>query len=351
MGECDTSYVLRPSRHFYSWLTEQDISLAFTSITTGQVIIASSDGERGIVSASSQFDRCMGLYSSNETLCLATWQQLWCFRRHVLPQGSPIGYESIYLPRLTYHTGQLEAHDVVGMGDAPPLFVNTLFNCLAQASVSNNFKPVWCPPFISALVPEDRCHLNGVAMENERPRYVTVVALTDEKGAWRSCLSNGGAIIDVETGHPIITGLSMPHAPRIYRDRLWVLDSGTGRFGYFDNLRSQFVPIVFCPGFLRGLTFSKDYAIVTTSLPRSGTYERLPLNNLLARHNTQPACAVLVIDLKTGEICHHLHIEGSIRELYDVIVLPGQKGVMIAGLNASFAIPDIVTVERDHEKL
>jgi uncharacterized protein (TIGR03032 family) len=185
-------------------------------------------------------------------------------------------------------------------------------------------------------------------MENERPRYVTVVALTDEKGAWRSCLSDGGAIIDIETGHPIITGLSMPHAPRIYGGRLWVLESGTGRFGYFDNVDTKFVPIAFCPGFLRGLAFSKDYAVVTTSLPRSNTYERLPLNDFLTRRNMQPACAVLVIDLKAGEICHYLHIEGSIRELYDIIVLPGKKGIMVAGPNTLFAIPEIVTVEQDH---
>ena len=39
--------------------------------------------------------------------------------------------------------------------------------------------PRWRPPFITALAAEDRCHLNGLAIVDGRPRYVTALGETD----------------------------------------------------------------------------------------------------------------------------------------------------------------------------
>ena len=51
---------------------------------------------------------------------------------------------------------------------------NTLFSCLAAASPTHTFRPLWRPPFVSRLAPEDRCHLNGLALRDGEPRYVTI---------------------------------------------------------------------------------------------------------------------------------------------------------------------------------
>jgi len=48
------------------------------------------------------------------------------------------------------------------MPKGAPVFVNTLFSCLAPVSERYSFLPLRQPPFITKLAAEDRCHLNGV---------------------------------------------------------------------------------------------------------------------------------------------------------------------------------------------
>ena len=63
--------------------------------------------------------------------------------------------------------------------------VNTPFSCLCTIGAGHNFIPRWKPRFVSALAAEDRCHLNGLAMENGRPRYITCLGETDTLRGWR----------------------------------------------------------------------------------------------------------------------------------------------------------------------
>ena len=114
------------------------------------------------------------------------------------------------------------------------MFVNTLFSCLATVSERYSFRPLWKPSFISKLAAEDRCHLNGLAMENGVPRYVTAVSASDVADGWREQRREGGVVIDVATNEIVLEGLSMPHSPRLYQGKLWLLDSGSGYFGYAD---------------------------------------------------------------------------------------------------------------------
>ncbi|MEH2012186.1 O-linked N-acetylglucosamine transferase family protein [Nostoc sp.] len=114
----------------------------------------------------------------------------------------------------------------------------------------------------------------------------------------------------------------MPHAPRFYQGKLWLLNARTGEFGYIDS-DGVFQPIAFCPGFLRGLAFSGDYAIVGLSKPRDKTFSGLKLDENLVSKNTEPRCGLMIIDLKTGKVVHWLRLEGEVTELYDVQVLSG----------------------------
>jgi len=121
----------------------------------------------------------------------------------------------------------------------------------------------------------------------------------------------------------MVEGLSMPHSPRWYQDRLWVLNSGRGEFGYVDLERGKFEPIAFCPGYLRGLAFSGQWAIVTLSLPRQRTFDGLPLDEEMQKRNAEPQCGLYVIDLQTGHVVHTVRLEGElVTELYDVVTLP-----------------------------
>jgi uncharacterized protein (TIGR03032 family) len=204
------------------------------------------------------------------------------------------------------------------------IFVATLFGCLATLIERYSFTPLWRPPFLSKLAAEDRCHLNGLALEVGLARYVTVVSPSDVTDAWRDRRRDSGCVLEVPSGRVLAAGLSMPHSPRVYRRRLWLLNSGTGMLGSIEPSGGTFVPLAFCPGFLRGLAFSGDFAVVGMSRPRHDkTFGGLALDQELAKRGTDARCGLHVIDLRTGDTVHWVRLEGMVSELYDVAVLPG----------------------------
>jgi uncharacterized protein (TIGR03032 family) len=174
--------------------------------------------------------------------------------------------------------------------------------------------------------------LNGLALKDQKPAYVTCVSRTDANEGWREHRQAGGVVIDVQNNEIIADGLSMPHSPRWYQDRLWVLNSGQGEFGYVDLANGRFEAVAFCPGYLRGMSFHGDFALVGASKPRRNqSFEGLALHQRLKSKNVEPRCALQVINLKTGDIVHELRIEGVVEELYDVCVLSGVKRPMAIG--------------------
>ena len=167
---------------------------------------------------------------------------------------------------LEWVTGDLDAHDVGFASDGRPLFVNTLFSCLATVSDGHSFRPLWTPPFISRLAPEDRCHLNGLALEDGRPRYVTAVSRSDVADGWRDRRADGGIVIDVRRNEIVAEGLSMPHSPRLHDGRLWLLNSGPASSALSTLSRAGSKPVAFCPGYARGLAFIGRHAVIGLSL-------------------------------------------------------------------------------------
>jgi uncharacterized protein (TIGR03032 family) len=145
------------------------------------------------------------------------------------------------------------------------VFVNTLFSCLATISDSHSFRPLWKPRFISRLAAEDRCHLNGLAMLDGAPRYVSAVADTDVADGWREKRSDGGVVVDVSSNEIVVHGLSMPHSPRLRDETLWLLDSGSGHVGRADTKAGRFELLAFCPGYLRGMSIVDSFAVVGLS--------------------------------------------------------------------------------------
>lgn len=323
------------SRQFLSWMIEQQVSLSFSTYQTGKLFLIGlkPDGQLSVFERT--FERCMGLWVSSQRLYMSSLYQLWRFENSLQPGQLHQSYDRLYVPQVGYTTGDLDVHDIAEDSGGKVVFVNTLFSCLATVSEQYSFVPLWKPPFISKLAAEDRCHLNGLAMENGRPRYVTAVGQTDVADGWRDRRQNGGCILDVESNEIIVSGLSMPHSPRVYQDKLWLLNSGTGDFGYVDLAGGKFEPVTFCPGYLRGLTFAGNYAVVGLSKPRDNkTFSGLALDERLAAKDAEARCALQVIDLRTGDIVHWLRLEGVVAELYDVTVLPGVRCPMALGFKS-----------------
>lgn len=333
------------SKSLTNWLQHNDCSLAFTTYQVGKVFMVGRNADNSIHITERSFPRCMGITIKGDMLWMSSQFQLWNFHAFLPPGKEYHEYDQVFVPQVAYTTGDLDVHDIIANKDGTPFFVNTAFNCIATISHGKSFKPIWKPDFISKLVPEDRCHLNGLAAVNGKPKYVTIVGKSDTAGGWRDLKKTGGLVVDIDSNEVVCEGLSMPHSPRLYQERLWLLEAGTGYFGYVDRVQKRFVKMTFLPGFVRGLAFVNNYAIVGLSKNRENkTFGGLALDDNLERLDMSPKCGVFIIDLKSGEIVHHIELAGVVKELYDVIILPGIRKPLVIG-TIKDEIKQLISVE------
>ncbi len=335
----------RTSRHFMSWLAESRLSLAFTTYQTNRLFLVGLKPDGRLSVFERYFDRPMGLHATSERLRMSTRYQLWTLDDALPPGELHDGFDRVYVPRHAQTTGDLDVHDIAVDRDGRPIFVNTAHSCLATTSERYSFTPLWQPPFISRLAPEDRCHLNGLAMADGVPAYVTAVSRSDVLSGWRERRHAGGLVIDVRSGSIVLENLSMPHSPRLHQGKLWVLNSGTGELGWVDLERGRFEPLVFCPGFLRGLAFAGDFAIVGLSKQRQErAFSGLALDDRLKEKDAESRCGLWVIDVKSGVVAHWFELDGVVIELYDVQVLPDVTRPMALGFKTD-EIQRLITID------
>lgn len=320
------------SRLFVSWLAGQDASIAFTTYQGGKIFFIGLNDRGELAIFNRNLARVMGMAVHGQSLWIATLWQLWRFE-NVLKPGERHGtHDRYYVPQLAYTTGDIDVHDVGVTADGEPVFVSTLFSCIARPDPKYSFVPIWKPPFVSKYAAEDRCHLNGLAMRDGKAAYASCVGRSDANEGWREHRRTGGLVIDVVRDEIVCSGLSMPHSPRWHDGRLYVLNAGTGEFGHVDLQSGTFLPIAFCPGFMRGLSFVGDYAVVGLSRQRENrTFSDLVLDDSLAARGVQARCAVQVIDLKRGDVVHELRIDGTIGELFDTAIIPGARNCGAVG--------------------
>jgi len=339
---------LHGSRLFTAWLKDAQVSLAFTTYQAGKVFFIGLQPDGKLSVSERTFERPMGLGVGAGRLWMSSIYQLWRFENFLDPGQIQKGHDALYVPVTGHTTGDLDIHDIHEDADGNPVFVATRFNCLATLSERGSFREVWRPPFIDRLAAEDRCHLNGLAMEDGCPAYVTCLSQTNVFEGWREKRRDGGVVLDVASGEVVAHGLSMPHSPRVYQDTLWMLQAGTGEFGKIDRDTGHFEALCFLPGFARGLVFAGDYAVIGISRPRENrTFEGLELNERLEAEGVGAQCAICVVNLRTGDIEHRLEIGGIIEEIYDVTVLKGVQRPNALGFRSEeirFAIkPDALT--------
>lgn len=334
------SYSLSPG--LVGRMVRNKFSIAFTSYQSGLLYMLGRKPDGGAHLHQSAQPKPMGLsLGPNGQLTMTGGFQVIRFE-NVLAAHERVNhmFDACFVPRRVHFTGSLDAHDIGLQEDGEPVFVNTRFNCLATTDARHSFNPVWRPSFVSALVDEDRCHLNGLAMDGASPAYVTAVSRSDTIDGWRDRRADGGVVIDVRTGEIVCEGLSMPHSPRIHGGELWLLNSGTGELGVVKGIKDGkgvFEPRAFCPGFLRGLSFFGNYAFVGLSKPRYKRFEGLALDDRLKQADSEPWCGVQIIDLSTGSCVDWFRIDGVVGELYDVEVLPG----ISCPMSVSLASPDL----------
>lgn len=324
------------SRLFAPWLAEQRASLAFTTYQAGKIFLIGVQDDGRLSVFERTFNRCMGLSTAADGgLWMSSLYQLWRFSNFLEPGEVQNGYDALYAPVTGFTTGDVDIHDIHDRPGDSPVFVVTRFNCLATTSATGSFRPIWHPPFIDRIAAEDRCHLNGLAMRDGTPAFVTCVGRSNVAEGWREHRQSGGLLLDVASGEAVATGLSMPHSPRLHNGQLWMIQSGTGEFGRVDLATGRFEPICFLPGFARGVSFLGNHAVIGVSRPRKNrTFEGLALDDRLAGEGASPACQLAIVNLTTGDVEHRLMIEGVVEELYDVAVLTGVTRPMALGFQS-----------------
>ncbi|MGH7193436.1 MAG: TIGR03032 family protein [Candidatus Saccharimonadales bacterium] len=327
---------------FVALLRQLNASLLVTTYQANKLLVVRATGN-GLSTLVRTFDQPMGVALAGRRLAVGTRNQIWFLRDapDIAPRIEPAAmHDACYLPRSCHVTGDIRCHEIAWAGDELWI-VNTRFSCLCTLDADYSFVPRWQPPFVTALAAEDRCHLNGLVMEDERPRYVTVLGETDTQGGWRPNKAKGGCLIDVPSGQIVARGLSMPHSPRLHDGRLWVLESGTGRLLLVDPATGLRETVAEVPGFARGLAFAGNYAFVGLSKIReTSTFGGLPI----AERLSELKCGVAVVDVHRGEVIAILEFHTAVEEIFDVQLSPGLRFPEVIGfqkeaVHHTFVIP------------
>ena len=339
------------SRGLAAWLVANHLSLAISSYQTGRVYLVGSDAQGRVSFFERLFERAMGIVGNAQRIYVGGMFQLWRLE-NVLRSNEVIHgqFDKCYVPRNAQTIGDMDIDELGIRKNGKVVFINTKYSCLAELSQTHSFKAIWKPDFITKLAPEDRCHLNGLAMVNGAPKYVTAVCKSDAVDGWRDRRHNGGVVIDIDTNEIVCEGLSMPHSPRWADGKLWVLNAGTGQLGWVDFATRSFVPHAFLPGFVRGLSIFGNTAAVGLSKPRNQRFEGLQLDTELANHDVEPWCGVQIISLTNGDVLHWIRFEGDVSEIFDLCFLPNVRHPMMVGLRTP-EIRELITFETELQPL
>jgi len=330
--------------NFSALLRDLGVSVLVTTYQAGKLVVLRADGDvlnthfRG-------FNVPMGLAVQGDRLAIGTALEIWEFHNApaVGAKLEPPGkHDACFLPRGSHTTGNIQIHEMAWVGE-DLWFVNTRFSCLCTRDLRYSFVPRWRPPFISALAPEDRCHLNGLALDQGRPRFATALAVSDEPAGWRPHKRDGGVLLDVPSGEIVTRGLSMPHSPRCYGGQLWLLNSGAGGLGVVNPHTGRYEEVAALPGFTRGLDFHGRFAFVGLSQVReSAVFSGIAIAD---RPLEERCCGVWVVDIVTGQTVAFVRFEDGVQEIFAIQVLAGRRCPDLlnddrARIADSFILPD-----------
>ena len=321
------------SENLPALLAQLRLSVLISTYQTGHLVVVSAQGGRLTVGFN-QFERAMGIAAKPGTIAVCTRKEVWFLRGAAdIAAKLPGNHDACFLARTSHFTDDIEAHEAAWVkgrgGEGEFWIVNTLFSCLCALHPHYSFAPRWRPPFISALRPEDRCHLNGLAVVDGEPRYVTALAETDTPGGWRAVKTNGGCLMEVPSGRLLARGLSLPHSPRVEGGRVFFLHSGRGELAAADPSSGEVTAIAGLPGVARGLAINGGYAFVGLSKARP-TLEGVPI----VADRSSLRCGLWVVNLATGGIVAHLEFSAGVEEVFDVQVLPGILSPYVSGPSA-----------------
>lgn len=299
---------------------ELNATLLISTYQAGRVIaIGTEDGEK-LTQIPFSFKKPMGIAIQDAKMAVATLDEVHFLSSkgniHEKKRTNPKNFDRFYVHRATYNTNRLDIHDIE-FGKGSLWGINTAFSCLCKFDINYSFVPKWKPPFISELMPEDRCHLNGLAMEDDLPKYVTALSQTDTKEGWRENIMGSGVLMEVPGGDIILEKLAMPHSPRIIEGELYVLESGTGKLLKVDPKNKKAEVVYNFERFIRGLAYKDGLMFIGASKIRETSKT---FNGLDVKENSKHA-GVIVFDLKNKRVLGQIDYLTTVDEIFDVQLL------------------------------
>jgi uncharacterized protein (TIGR03032 family) len=303
-------------------LIQLNCSLAITTYQAGKLIFLSPDGENAMRQLPRDFDKAMGLAVNKNRIALATKEEVVILAN--APQlaiGYPVKpnfYDAFYVPRASYYTGSIDIHDMDWDKEGRLWAVNTLFSCLVTIDDAYSFQPRWMPPFIKSLESGDLCHLNGMALVEKMPKYVSMFGQTTTAKGWRNGVETNGLIMDIDNNEIVAHSLPMPHSPRWFNGQLYCLLSATGQLIKIDIATGKYDVITRLKGFVRGMAKQGDYLFIGLSKLRqnASTFRDLAISK------DAIYCGVEIIHLPTGANVGNIRYQQSVEEIYDVQIMP-----------------------------
>ena len=276
-----------------------------TTYQAGKLVVLRADQDH-LNTHFRNFSQPMGLAVAGDRLAVGTVLEIWEYHNvpAVAPSWSrPAG--TMPAPAALGHvTGDIQIHEMAWVGDEL-WFVNTRFSCLCTRSATYSFVPRWRPPFISALAPEDRCHLNGLGMRDGRPRYVTALGETDSRAAGGPTRRRRRPAGRADRRGP---GAGPVDAALAALVRRAVVGAGIrpGRLRLRRSAHRAYVGLAELPGFTRGLDFCGPLAFIGLSQVReTAVFSGIPIAE---RPLEERACGVWVVDIADGP-------DGRVREV------------------------------------
>ncbi len=355
-------------------LSQLGVSLFVSTYQAGYVVAVRAADSQQLNTHFKSFPRPMGLAHCGGRLAIGTDREVVEFWNMpaVSERLEPKGLvDACFIPRKSHFTGHIDIHELawgweevesrelrvesraesVGCSELSTLdsqlstlwFVNTLFSCLCTLDAEHSFVPRWWPKFVTALGPDDCCHLNGLAMRDGQPAFVTCHSIGDTNQGWREHKKDGGVLIDVASGETVLKGLAMPHSPRWYDDRLWVLESGDGSLGTVDLKTARYEAITQFDGFTRGLSFCGPFAFVGLSQVReSAVFSGIPIAVRL--QDKERICGVAVVHVPSGRQVGWVHFQDAVQEVFAVEAVPHRYPDLLEATDpivaSTYSLPD-----------
>jgi len=336
-------------------LSQLGVSLALTSYQSQRLILVRAKAGK-LETKLKAFPRPMGLYADENRITIGTLNQVVDFQKSDAALSDVVdgkldrfeelptklqqdddfdddivaerreqvqaikAADALYVERTTLMTGMINIHDIA-WGNDGLWVVNSIFSCLSKLSAQHSFIACWKPSFISELKPENRCHLNGMALLDGEPRYVTAFSQSDASESWRDREINEGVLIDIKNDRVIKDDIPLPHSPKCHQGKVYYCASGDGEIHVYDPQTDNVDVLCKLPGFTRGMVFIGDLMIVGTSKVREPQNESAEKRKIKLKEE-ESCCGIWLLNASNGEVITHLEFTGSVSQIYDIAVIP-----------------------------